>query len=254
MPSIESQGDARPTFDTAGMEIEQRHDVSKPRTFVLVHGAWHGGWCYSRVAARLRAQGHTVYTPTLTGLADTSHLLNDGIDLDTHIADIVNLLDWYDLEDIILCGHSYGGIPVIGAADRRSDRVASLVLLDAFVLDDGQSLAELFQQPLPTTPTQAPYPASGFVQTEADRPWVESKLTPQPNGTRGQKIALSGAWRGIARKTYIRTPEFTNPMFDAALARFADDPTWTTTCLLGSGHDAMVDKPAELAALLQAAA
>jgi len=88
-----------------------------PYTFVLVHGAWHGGWCWQRVADRLRGGGHTVFTPTLTGLGERSHLLRAGIDLKTHIADVVNVMKWEGLSDVVLCGHSYGGMVISGVAE-----------------------------------------------------------------------------------------------------------------------------------------
>ena len=93
-------------------------------TFVLVHGAWHGGWCWSRVADRLRRGGHAVFTPTLTGLAERSHLLQPGIDIGTHVADVVNVMRWERLTDIVLCGHSYGGFVVSGVARRCLRRSA----------------------------------------------------------------------------------------------------------------------------------
>src|ERR1700756_204560 len=96
-------------------------------TFVLVHGGGHGGWCYRKVARLLREAGHEVFTPTLTGLAERSHLVSPSTDLETHIADIVNLLAWEDLQDIILVGHSYGGMVITGVADRAADRIAELV-------------------------------------------------------------------------------------------------------------------------------
>ena len=85
-------------------------------TFVLVHGAWHGGWCWQRVADRLRRGGHTVFTPTLTGLGERSHLLRAGIDLTTHVTDVVNVMKWEGLSDVVLCGHSYGGMVISGVA------------------------------------------------------------------------------------------------------------------------------------------
>ena len=88
-------------------------------TFVLVHGAWHGGWCWSRVARLLRARGHDVFTPTMTGLGESSHLLSSRITLMTHIKDVVGVLRWEDLEDVVLVGHSYGGMIITGAADRE---------------------------------------------------------------------------------------------------------------------------------------
>ena len=101
------------------------------KTFVLVHGAWHGGWCWRRVADRLEKQGHKVFTPTLTGLGERSHLMSPGIDLDTHINDVVNVIKWEDLKGVCLVAHSYGGWPVSGALEKILDRVSSTVFLDA---------------------------------------------------------------------------------------------------------------------------
>ena len=100
-------------------------------TYVLVHGGGHGGWCYQRVARILRAAGHDVYTPTLTGLGERSHLVSADVDLDLHIRDIVAVLHYEDLRDVILVGHSYGGMVITGVADRATDRVGRLVYLDA---------------------------------------------------------------------------------------------------------------------------
>jgi pimeloyl-ACP methyl ester carboxylesterase len=92
-------------------------------TYVLVHGGGHGGWCYQRVTRMLRAAGHEVYAPTMTGLGERAHLLRQGIDLDLHIRDIVAVLAFEDLHDVILVGHSYGGMVITGVADRAADRV-----------------------------------------------------------------------------------------------------------------------------------
>ena len=109
-------------------------------TFVLVHGAWHGGWCWKRVRPLLESRGHLVFTPTLTGLGERSHLLARETGLETHIADVVNVIRWEELSEVVLCGHSYGGMVISGVADRVPDRIRSLVYLDAFVPSDGQSL------------------------------------------------------------------------------------------------------------------
>ena len=111
-------------------------------TFVLVHGAWHGGWCWSRVARRLRAAGHEVHTPTLTGLGDRSHLMSRSVNLQTHVQDVANLLHWEELNDIVLCGHSYGGMVITGVANRLAKRIKSLVYLDAFVPENGQAVLD----------------------------------------------------------------------------------------------------------------
>src|SRR5690242_2869175 len=105
-------------------------------TYVLVPGAWLGGWCWQRVTPLLRAAGHEVYTPTLTGLGERVHLGSPETDLDTHIQDIVNVLVYEDLRDVVLLGHSYSGMVVTGVADRVPDRLSQLVYLDAIVPND----------------------------------------------------------------------------------------------------------------------
>ena len=112
-------------------------------TYVLVHGGGHGGWCYQRVARLLRAEGHDVYTPTLTGLGERAHLFDDRVDLDRHVADVAAVLRVEDLRDVILVGHSYGGMVITGAADREADRVGRLVYLDAATPVHGQSLVDV---------------------------------------------------------------------------------------------------------------
>ncbi|MBX3315163.1 MAG: alpha/beta hydrolase [Actinobacteria bacterium] len=112
-------------------------------TFVLVHGGGHGGWCYQPVARRLQAAGHVVYAPTLSGLGDRAHQLHAGIDLDTHVTDVVELLRFEDLRDVVLVGHSYGGMVITGAADRAGDRIGTLVYLDAAHPRNGQSLRDV---------------------------------------------------------------------------------------------------------------
>src|SRR5690242_11549316 len=109
-------------------------------TYVLVHGAWHGSWCWKRVRKALQAQGHEVFTPTLTGLGERLHVLSPQVNLETHIDDVVNLIRREELSNVVLCGHSYGGAVVSGAADRAPERIGALVYLDAFLLDDGRSV------------------------------------------------------------------------------------------------------------------
>jgi pimeloyl-ACP methyl ester carboxylesterase len=110
--------------------------------YLLVHGAWHGGWCWGRVRQRLTAQGHQVFTPTLTGLADRSHLLSREVGLETHVQDVANLITWEILSDVVLVGHSYAGTVVRHVADRMPDRIRSLVYLDAFVPENGKSVSD----------------------------------------------------------------------------------------------------------------
>src|SRR5687767_4165040 len=116
----------------------------RDRTYVLIHGSWHGGWCWARVAELLGAAGHRVYSPTQTGLGERSHLLSPGITLDTFVTDLVNVLEWEDLTDAILVGHSFGGIAITGAADRVPHRIRHLVYLDSLILRDGESAFSVF--------------------------------------------------------------------------------------------------------------
>src|SRR5437660_801825 len=108
-------------------------------TFVLVHGAWHGGWCWRKLMPLLRSAGHAVWTPTLTGLGERAHLGNPDVGLSTHVQDVVNVLEYEDLSNVVLVGHSYGGMVITGVAHQMPGRLAHLVYLDAFVPKDGQS-------------------------------------------------------------------------------------------------------------------
>jgi pimeloyl-ACP methyl ester carboxylesterase len=116
---------------------------ARSRTFVLVHGAWHGGWCWRRVADRLTAAGHRVFTPTLTGLGERKHLMCASITLDTHVQDVCNLIRFEELSDICLVGHSYAGMVVSLVAEAMEDRISSFVFLDAFVPEDGETPLDL---------------------------------------------------------------------------------------------------------------
>src|ERR1700677_4419831 len=156
------------------------------KTFVLVHGAWHGGWCWRRVADLLERKGHKVFTPTLTGLGERSHLMSKDVVLDTHIMDVVNLIKWEDLHGICVVAHSYGGWPVSGAIEHTLDRVASVVYLDAFVPEDGQKALDVASDfsrngtlaAIEKGEISRPAPdASTFFVNDKDRAWVNSKIS-----------------------------------------------------------------------------
>jgi len=230
-----------------------------PHTFVLVHGAWHGGWCWRRVADLLTGRGHKVFTPTLTGLADRSHLLSKDIRLKTHIDDVVNLIKWERLSGVVLCGHSYGGFVVSGVAEEMEKAIASIVFLDAFVPDNGDAMPDLTGAAVIEAIRKAqdtgalgvpPRPAAAFGVNEKDRAWGNSLTGPQPLATFTDKIALTGARDRIARKAYIRAANYENPGFDKALARVKSDPAWRTYGV-PCGHDVMVDMPERLAEILE---
>ena len=117
-------------------------------TFVLVHGAWHGGWCWRRVSDLLEKKGHKVFAPTMTGLGERSHLIGGKIDLATHVTDIVNVIKWENLSDVVLVGHSYGGVVISGVAEQMREAIGSIVFLDAFLPASGDSLATKASQPV----------------------------------------------------------------------------------------------------------
>jgi pimeloyl-ACP methyl ester carboxylesterase len=228
-------------------------------TFVLVHGAWHGGWCWNRVAQLLSAKQHTVITPTLTGLGERSHLLNPGIDLETHILDVVNVMKWQELREIVLVGHSYGGAVISGVAERMETSIASLVMLDAFIPANGQSVSDLMvpqrrdailKAASEGTTSFPPVPAAAFNVNESDRGWVDAQCTPHPIKCFLQKLELTGARDRIAKKAYIRAANYDSTPFDAALSQ-ARDTGWRTF-EMAAGHDVMIDAPPQLAEMLEA--
>jgi pimeloyl-ACP methyl ester carboxylesterase len=229
------------------------------KTFVLIHGAYHGGWCWRRVADILETHGHKVYAPSLTGNGDRSHLLSKDVVLDTQIADIANLVTWEDLTDICLVAHSFGGWPASGALEHIHNRVASIIWLDAFKPEDGQKgtdfVSEFSRKAMEEAvakgePGRKPPPAKTFSQSEKDYAWIDSKLTQQPNGVAIQPIKLTGKRETIAKKTYIRAPKYPQAAFDKALAECKADKTWQTFVNENTGHDVMIDQPAWLADLL----
>lgn len=229
-------------------------------TYVLVHGAWHGGWCWDRVAAPLRAAGHEVFAPTLTGLAEQAHLLDPEVGLSTHVADVITLLEQRDLNDVVLVGHSYSGFVVRAAADRVPQRVGRLVLVDAWAGNDGESLhdraPERFRQAMRTSAARhgdgwrIPAMSAALVGVDdpADAAWVESMMTDHPLKSFEEPTRLSGAVETIECRAIACMPGNGIPF-----GEWAREFGWELS-ELESGHDAMVTAPTELATLLQASA
>jgi pimeloyl-ACP methyl ester carboxylesterase len=229
-----------------------------PHTFVLVHGAWHGGWCWRRVSDLLERQGHKVFTPTLTGLGERSHLLRAGINVSTHVTDVANLLKWEGSSNVVLCGHSYGGLVVSGVAEQMGPAIGSIVFLDAFVPENGDAMADLTSGAVRDNIKAAaergdlgvpPRSAAAFLVNEKDQAWVDAMCVPQPIGTMTEKITLTGARERIGKKAYIRASAYPNPGFDVAYARVKADTSWRTY-EVPCGHDVMVDMPERLAEIL----
>jgi pimeloyl-ACP methyl ester carboxylesterase len=227
-------------------------------TFVLVHGAWHGGWCWRRVSDLLEQKGHKAFTPTLTGLGERSHLIDPKVNLATHVTDIVNVIKWESLKDIVLVGHSYGGMIISGVAEQMHDAIGSIVFLDAFLPENGDSLAAKASQPVREAiaalaqkgdTAMKPVPAAVFRVNDKDRAWVDAMCTPQSIATFTDKITLTGARDRIAKKAYIRAKGYPSVPFDGFQERLKADATWRVH-ELPSGHDAMVDMPDRLVDIL----
>jgi pimeloyl-ACP methyl ester carboxylesterase len=233
-------------------------------TFVLVHGAWHGGWCWKRVARLLRSAGHEVYTPTLTGLGERSHLMDRSINLETHINDVVGVLRWEELRDVVLCGHSYGGMVISGVVEKTADRIGSLVYLDAFVPQNGQALLDLVRPEMAENMrADARQNGEGYKLTvraaesfnvnPADVAWVNAMCVKHPIGTLEQRVHLSGARERAARRSFILATGYQASPFGQFAEKYGRDPAWRVTSI-ACGHDVMVDRPQELADALVAAA
>jgi pimeloyl-ACP methyl ester carboxylesterase len=232
-------------------------------TFVLVHGAWHGSWCWKRVRRTLRQLGHDVYTPTLTGLADRSHLLTHSVNLSTHIDDVVNLIRWEELSEVVLCGHSYAGMVITGVADRVPGRIGALVYLDAFLPESGENLLENLPEPqrasvIETRRTlgegwKAPHiPAAAFNTNMQDRDWVDRQCTLHPFACFEERLPLRGGIHSIENVTYIFASGWDDTPFPRAYQR-AKAKGWRTMAI-ACGHEVMLDAPDDLARELVAAA
>ncbi len=232
-----------------------------PGTFVLVHGAWSGGWCYHKVAARLRRKGHLVFTPTLTGQGERAHLLAGNINLSLHIDDILAVLHYENLSQVVLAGHSYGGMVITGVADRVADRIAALAYLDAFLPEDGESLFDinipentqrLLAGAAGTGGLSVPAPPAAFFNVNAgDAARVDALATPHPLGAFTEKIRLTGAHKTITRRAYVhgtvlpRESPF-KPFYD----RVKMDPAWQAHAF-DCGHHVMLDEPDRVTDILQ---
>jgi pimeloyl-ACP methyl ester carboxylesterase len=227
-------------------------------TFVLVHGAWHGGWVWQRIVPSLRAAGHEVHAPTLTGVSDRAHLLNPQVGLSTHVQDVVALLEAHDAHDVVLVGHSYAGLVITGVADRVPERLARRVHLDAFVGADGDAAIDLLPASVASHYRESVAgPGFGWlipvrslaklgVTDEADVDWLTPRLTPHPWLTYTEPLRLMGKFDQVPA-TFIECVDWMRvftPQAEKAAAK-----GWPVH-EIATGHEAMVTAPDELAALL----
>ncbi len=228
-------------------------------TFVLVHGAWHGGWCWAQVADILKGQGHTTTTPTQTGLGERAHLLSPEISLETFRRDIVNHIVCEDLTDVVLVGHSFGGCAIIGAADEIPDRIRQLIFLDSMIVENGRSPfsyldpqvraeREALAQKTSGGVSIPPPGASAFGVTIPEQAaWLERCLTPHPLNTFVTSLDLRHDVGNGLPLTYIICED---PIYEplAGVRERVRNYGWPTAGLQ-TGHNAMITAPQETADL-----
>ncbi len=228
-------------------------------TFVLVHGTGCGGWIWQKMAPLLRAAGHEVYTPTLTGVGDRSHLLKCGVDLTTHIGDVAGLLSYEDLSDVVLVGHSYAGTVITGVAASVPERLGWLIYLDAYVPEAGQTEAELWPAEMRAAIEteaaagiglrQPPSPQFLGIADPEMATWVMARMTPHPLATYTEPVPVGSTQSAALPRAFIHcTAGLTTPVFApfAAKARAAGWPYYE----LATGHCAMLTMPRQVVELL----
>ncbi|ACA20200.1 putative esterase [Methylobacterium sp. 4-46] len=229
--------------------------------FVLVHGAWHGGWCWRRVADLLRGRGHRVFAPTCTGLGERAHLLSRAVTLDTFVRDVAGLIVAEELDDVVLVGHSFGGLPVSGVADAMPERIRHLVLLDAMLVEPGRAPFDAVPPDLAAARRRAAAETSGGVSLPvpppeafgvfdpADAAWLARRLTPHPLGTYESPLVLRNPVGNGLPRTYVDCTAPTYPALDGVKEWVRRQPGWRFADL-ATGHDAMVSAPEATARLL----
>lgn len=228
-------------------------------TFVLVHGSFGGGWVWQKVTPLLRAAGHDIYTPRLTGLSDRSHLLDCGVDLTTHITDVVGLLSYEGISDVVLVGHSYAGMVITGVAAKAPERLKRLVYLDAYVPEDGQSEVDLWpaawqdalqpdeaagsglREPLP--------PATLGITDPEMADWMEARMTPHPLATYTEPVPAGSAESAALPRAFVHCTEGPITHVFAPFADKARTGGWNVH-ELATGHMAMLTAPHEVTELL----
>lgn len=238
---------------------------SSTRAFVLAHGSWHGGWCWKRVAERLRSKGNAVYTPSYTGMGDRVHLLNKDVTIDTFVEDLVQIIQSEELFDVVLVGHSFGGVPISGVADRIPDRIARLVYLDSVVAESGRSAFSYY----PTADVEARIKAAekttnGLAvpppdslpavwglgkQGDPDYDWVRRRLSPHPLAAYTTALTLRAPVGNNLPRTYVHCTQPSHPILEDSrrLVRSLAGWQWID---LAAPHDSMITHPDAVVGLL----
>jgi pimeloyl-ACP methyl ester carboxylesterase len=249
---------SRAAPSTRGHPAGSRFEETALTTFLVIHGAWGAGWAWKKMRPLLGKRGHELFTPTQTGIGERSHLAGLDVDLDLHIADNLAVLEFEDLRDVVLVGHSYGGMVATGVADRAADRIAQLVYLDAFVPRNGQAVIDLIGETargnvVATVRSEGEgwkVPANPMPPdtSQADLAWAVPRRVAQPQKTFLQPLRLDGAVDRLPR-TYIYC---TRPGPGDVFRQFADrarsEPGWACH-ELDASHNPHITMPETLAAL-----
>jgi pimeloyl-ACP methyl ester carboxylesterase len=227
---------------------------------VLVHGAWHGAWCWQKLVPLLREKGLVVYTPTQTGVGEKAHLLSTQISVDTFVSDIADFLTEHDLNNVVLVGHSFAGISISGVADRMPERIRRLVYLDSLLLQNGQSVFDIIPSQMVQARREMAQQTSGGISLPAPEPevlgvtevqdvqWVKNHCTPHPISTYESKMTLSHALGNGLAATYIAVlPHYSATTASRNYAKTRSDWQYVE---IPAGHDAMVTSPLALYELI----
>ncbi|MEW6098920.1 MAG: alpha/beta hydrolase [Pseudomonadota bacterium] len=230
--------------------------------FVLVHGAWHGAWCWKRVLPPLWRAGHRAFAVSLSGVGERRHLLGAmPITLATHVADVVEVIEAEESSDFVLVGHSYAGMVITGVADRLAERIRHLVYLDAVVPQPGECWSSRHSEETRQARREAiarlgvlpPADPAVFGLAPEDHAWVARRQTPQPGGVYDDPLHFDPARVFGRPKTFIDCRDPALPTIDVARRRVREEPGWRVVTL-DTGHDAMISAPDDLVqALLEVA-
>jgi pimeloyl-ACP methyl ester carboxylesterase len=231
--------------------------LSPRKTFLVCHGAWSGGWSWKKMHPLMQSAGYRLITPTYTGLGEREHLANPAIDLETHIQDILNVIKFEDLNDIVLLGHSYGGMVATGVADRARERIAQLIYLDAFVPRHGQSLLDLNEVARPTmealtrsgdTWRVPPNPSSPDT-AEEDLEWLSKRRVPMPLKCFQNGLKLHHGEPDLPRSYIYATRVTPADTFGQFAQRAKSEPGWRYF-EIDASHSANVTAPDALMKVL----
>ncbi len=220
--------------------------ASGSKKYVLVPGGWHGGWWFQPLAHELTRLGHQAFPLTLTGLGERKHLIAASTNLDTHVEDVVDVLETERLENVILVGHSYGGMVITGAADRVPERVAALVYVDAYVPRDGDSCWALTSDEYRRVFLEG-VGRDGYSVAAPTR--LDPRATPHPLASFLQALRLSGRVDRVGRREYVFLSGWSGTPFGPVYERLRADPSWRVH-RVESGHNVMRDAPDALLAIL----